>query len=1006
MVFRSGLGTGARARRSLRGGLCLASLALWAGCFFFPDPPPDTAKTALQGRVLMASGVPLARAHVSIEQLELYADGGHKPGDVRGHVGDVYTDDRGYFDPFPGPRYGGLVLFRVLGGTFKDPISGARIQLDESVEMGAIYPLGLFEERAVTITPIHSMVAARFRYKMSLLPTPDPLVTLSDSYAHLNAHLGGLDWARVIPGDMNLPVDSPTEDLRAAFVLGGLAVLADDVRAASRATPQAVNLTTLIHAAEADLSDALLDGNDGNDLTAGSGLELGECPAPSTACNAQSTGCQLGTCRPFCSIYSNTWRTAWSQAVAAFLGTRAFPSVWNHTTIGAEDARPMLEKMARNDDPDLFGAACVEVTDRLAPAVGWEAPGDELTFVKGDLTVSISASDDSGSARAYFIDLADEDGDLTNNVARTTLHTRTLGDGPLTVTAAAIDKAGNERRVTRTFEIDNTAPVLALDGGGFYPDARAWWTATPAATLSGTLTEVHPKGISVTAGGTALPVVLSGAAWSVALPEGTISTSGTAVVVRAEDLAGNVTTTTQTLRLDDAPPTFAALPSIVKDERADTVGFIGVTPNHTHDGPAVTLGGMGCPDVYKYAYLLDANPPPFGGEIGSRNPLQWSFQLTDDGVGFDSNTAQVRVRVAGAGGAVLLDWTDAPERDTGPGVRRFDVPIYRNGAHGIAALGVTEGALEIDLRGHDRFGHEVSGTRCWTHHPLGAPVHLGAGFVPGTAGHVADPLALASHGLESSRIQDLAGLLLNTDTAVGASTMEAVVSNGTAEVVYLRVKLTAPPTANVSRGFSIAHDAASAMDIDESCDGAPAVCAPTPGLYTSPPEMLPAMTTSFELRLYTSNGELPIAEVAPCAEPGCVNTDTIRTYRLAARTGATAPSYAVVAWLKKASSLWPSNVAHPLSPPFSEFDQVGHRYTGRQADVDYCSRTVFRGIPRVQYCTQVTTYKRRQSLDKARIDINSTRVEAYTSIGPLAISIPTPSPSATSGIFMYETIEN
>ncbi|MEZ4362188.1 MAG: hypothetical protein R3B48_18515 [Kofleriaceae bacterium] len=934
----------------------------------FTDPPPETGRTLVGGRVLMAPGAGLAGAKISIDQLETYADNGHKPGDVRLHVGDVVTDDQGYFEAIRGPRYGGLIAVRVSGGTFRDPISGARIQRDPSAEVRGVYYLDVYEDRSVGlyITPVHSMVEARYRYKMSLLPTPRPMEAFADAYSHINAHLGGLDWSRVVPADVTQPAISPTDEVRAAFVLGGLAVLADNIRAASDATPQAVNLSTVLRAAEEDLKDALLDGNDGDDVAAGTGLEIGECPSPAASCTRQS-GCQLGACRPLCSVWSNTWRASWSQATAAYIGTRAFPSVWNQTTLGSEDARPLLDRMGRNQDPDLFGDACVDTLDRLAPAIGWIAPIDDVTFLAGERVLSISASDDSGIARAYFPDRADEDGDLTNNVARTTVQTTTLSDGPLVIVAAAIDQAGNERRISRTFEVDNTAPALTLDGSDFYRDARAWWTQSASATLRGSLTDANPKAVTLTVQGATLEANLNGSAWSADLPVNVITREGTAIVIHAEDLAGNVTTLNQVFRLDTDAPVFTALPTTVRDERSDTIGFVGVTPNHSHDGPPVTLGGAGCPDVYKYAYLLDEAPPPFGGEIGSRNPLVWSLELADPGVGIDPATTQYRVHVAG--GAVLLDWSPAVGADSADGAQRFDLPLYRAGTRGIAALGSAEGPLEIELRGRDYFGHETTGVRCWTHHPLAAPLHLGNAYTPGSGGHPTHAKSLNAHGLENTRIQDLSSLLLN-DNSVGASTMDAIVSNGTAEVVYLRVQLTAPATASGSRAFTVAYRAGTTQVTDLDCDANPEDCTFVPG-NVSVPESFSAMPTPFEVRLFAADAAgVPLAELASCADPGCMNTPLVRTYRLPARTSITdVPRFVLSAWLKQAVALRPSGGAHIVPPPFAEFALGLTTYTGKLSNVTYCSRTAERGIPRVTYCTERTTFAKRQSVDSATISI-------------------------------------
>ncbi|HRC55122.1 MAG TPA: hypothetical protein PKU97_04320, partial [Kofleriaceae bacterium] len=473
-----------------------------------------------------------------------------------------------------------------------------------------------------------------------------------------------------------------------------------------------------------------------------------------------------------------------------------------------------------------------------------------------------------------------------------------------------------------------------------------------------------------------------------------------------EDLAGNVTTRSVTLRLDDTAPVFAAVPTAVRDERSDVIGFSGVEPTHRHLGPAVTIGTEGCPDVYKHAYLLDEAAPAYGGELDGRNPLRWRLRLTDDGVGIEPVGAQVRVKVAGAGGATLLDWTEVTGTDLGGGVQEYDLTLYRAGGAApltLGALGTVEGALELELRGRDRFGREVTGARCWTHHPLAAPLHVGEAYTPGVGGHPAHALALMAHGLDSGRTQDLSTLLLNPG-ATGASVMDSLISNGTAEAVYLRVTLAAPPTAAITRAFSIGHEPVSVEDTDDSCAVDPGACLSVPATITQA-ESFPAAPVPFELRLFSASATgVPGAEVQPCQEPGCMNTPTVRTYRIAPRVDATIPRYLATAWLKQATALRPANAAYPAEPPFAEFVQAARLYTGKQTDADFCSRTADRGIPRVTYCTQRTYYKRRQSLDSATIGLNSISTEATSSASPLTISKPA-APSNMVDFVIYTTIE-
>jgi hypothetical protein len=377
-------------RASAQRIIALVLILLGSACF--DSAPTENRDGYVGGRVLLAPGVGLAGAHIVIDQLDSLSD----KVEIYRHIGEVDTDEQGYFEALPTAIKSGLISFRVAGGAYVDPVTNTRIQLDKTSELRAIHTLHVLEDRGrnVIITPIDGMVEARFRYEMERLR--DPFAAYRKAAQHLHGHFGDLDWDRTVPADLRQAAVSPTDEVRAAFILGGLAVLADDARIASESTPQVVNLRTLIAAAVEDASDKYLDGNDDGDVAAGTGLELGECPAPAAACSAQRDACALGNCRPSCSVFSNTYRSLLSGAISKFIGTRPYPSVWNQTTLGSEDARTMLDNLARNADPELFNDTCLDTLDRIPPTVTWLSPRDGAEFLKGALQTFGWLSDSSG----------------------------------------------------------------------------------------------------------------------------------------------------------------------------------------------------------------------------------------------------------------------------------------------------------------------------------------------------------------------------------------------------------------------------------------------------------------------------------------------------------------------------------------------------------------------------------------------------------------------------------
>ena len=468
----------------------------------------------------------------------------------------------------------GLILVETSGGTFIDPITKAHIQLDASVHLRALHWLDLFEDRGTTIyvTPAHDLIEARFRYKMTV--RRDTVAAAHDAYSEVNAYLGGLDWEKVIPADLSKAAISPTDEVRAAFVLGGFTVLTEGIRTQSNASPQAVNLMTFVAAAAQDFADSQLDGNDLDDRAPRSGLQVGSC-APIAPCVVPSDGCQLGACRAACDLYVNTYRSQLADAISQFIGSKDSPNSWNQTTLGSDDARVLIDNIADDRDPGLFGMECLEPQHQAPPTIFWEVspPDDALEGGMIKLRVHAVDSDSNKFPTVRFQgNYEDTDGDPNNEFATITVDTRTAThgtDGPLPITAIATNVAGNMSTSTRTFQIDNTAPLVTLDSSGLYVDAaNVWWTATPGPTLHGAVSDAHGlmQVVVMIGGSVVATATVDGSQWSAKLPMNALSLSGNDVAIVAFDVAGNSATKVQTIRLDTTPPSVTMDPSPVSDE--------------------------------------------------------------------------------------------------------------------------------------------------------------------------------------------------------------------------------------------------------------------------------------------------------------------------------------------------------------------------------------------------------------------------------------------------------
>ncbi|MBK7537514.1 MAG: hypothetical protein IPI49_19510 [Myxococcales bacterium] len=981
------------------GGAQTLALAALAGVACSPQPPEAAISGQISGRVLMAPGVGLANANVVIEQIELYDDARVAPGQIRRHHLDVTTDANGFFGPVSAKDYAGVFRLRTQGGEYRDPISGARIRFDPAQELRALHFMDFFGARAdMTVTPVHTVVEARFRYLVS--KGEAPLAAVDHAYADIRQHFGDLDWQHVIPAEVNEPTVSPTDAYRAAFLLGGWAVLADDLRLGSDSTPQAVNLMTMTHAAAEDLAtDLVFDGNDGNQRAAGSGLQVGLCdPVPPT-CQVAPSGCQLGACRARCDLYANTFRAGLAAGTRKYVGSKSVPSSWNQTALGSEDIRGMLAHVAGNPAPELFGDVCFETSDRVEPTIIWEVAPANGQAIKGTLTLRVRAIDDAEAMPTItLVGMTDEDGAPTNASATVTLDTRTLNggvDGDLLVVALAKDLAGNTRRSERSFRIDNTAPTVALDDSDFYVDTATGvrWTAAPGPMLHGVLSEARVESVEVLVAGTvAATATVSGdsMSWSAQLPEGRITSSGAEVVIRARDQAGNVTTTPPVLaRLDATPPSVLVEPSLVYDERLSREIYEDDVPNnvwvqrHLVQGAPVDLAQSmqgACVTLGKYSHLLSSSLPL--GAAGSLNPLRVTAVVADDGVGVAPGTTQMRVTV---NGAEVLPWTAVAGTPIAPLAKRHELNFYRDGALAIAGLATTEGQYLLELRAVDLLGRVSQQARCWNHKVLAPKLKLTPGAETGSiASGFSRALYSTSLNPQAGQFGDVSAKLLNA-TPQGAAVWQWRVKNYVAAPIYVTVNIAQPVNADLTRTFVVRSALISSQPDFVSCGSSPCTIAqPIEHYRGTTVGTAVHQGVRFRARMFVASGQDLGSEIQPC--PGCSSNDDIQTYtfEVPARTtqqGVPLPEYVFLTYLRPAlASGGGQGLNHLLAPmdatwpdtdpaPYVEFSLGDTTMTGKLIGAPspslVCTSQEFDGEVGQWFCNQRARYQRYRALTSA-----------------------------------------
>lgn len=1013
-----------------RSGLLLVALTLAS---FACNSGPETRSGWLSGRALVAPGVPLVGATILVDSVD-HHDG---RGALRRRVAaEALTDEEGYFET---PTYtaSGVLMLTTSGGTFHDPFSGRLIELDRDVGMNALHwlarPFGTAEQ--THITPMHALVEARFRRKV--IELRHVRRALAAAYAQVGEHFGNVEWEHIEPADLQQPAPSPTEKVRASWLLGGFALLAADMREASGATENVVNVMTLIDMAKADLREGELDGNDANDRAPGSGLQVGECEAVPPTCQVKAPGCQLSACRSGCDLFANTFRDGLAAAVRKYIGPASYPTRWNRTGLSSADAKLMLDALQRNADPDLFGDACIETADRSAPTITWEVlregrwqPLPEGELVRGALSVRALAYDDAEAVPSIVLEGLPSE--RPGPVATTIIDTVAESDGTFSLVAIAHDAAGNQRRSTRSLEIDNTAPVLTLESGGFYVDSQTgqWWTADSAPVMRGTLTELHADKVEVVIEGVVVATAaLEGESWVVAVPAGKVPTSGAEVTIRATDGAGNVGTVARSLRLDTTPPSLLVEPSVVYDE-ANSAEFYDLDnpatntwlQRHVTGGAPIDLAQSmppACVTVRKFSHLLFQELVL--GSTGNLNPLRLSLVASDDGVGVARGTEQLRVTVRnGASTVEVLPWSTMAGIPLGGNATRFVAGLYRDGPQAIPSLGSMEGEYHVELRATDKLGRTVVQERCWNHRIL-APKLRSAGTNPdGGAQATGFAQAMFSTSLNpvGGQFGDVSAKFLNSNAA-GAAIWAWRVRNYLGVPIYVRVKIPMGVNAYVSKTFTVGGTVVQRRTTYE-------VCGVNPCGLTQPTTTDHSVTNAlhqnvrFRARAYAAAGAVLGAEILPCA--GCINDEATQTYmfEIPARVtsqGTALAEYVITTHLVATQPagagldvlMAPSSPASPDSGSYGEVLLNGATFTGRlngaPSAAEYCIAQEFDSESGRWACTEKG---RTQGFRALRSVKYKTTVVVNTEY-QLSPASQVPPTSAASGILLrdatWETFE-
>ncbi len=416
---------------------------------------------------------------------------------------------------------------------------------------------------------------------------------------------------------------------------------------------------------------------------------------------------------------------------------------------------------------------------------------------------------------------------------------------------------------------------------------------------------------------------------------------------------------------DTTPPAIGPITGHVFDERNDAIEFSSGVPVHTHAGATVDLS-TGCPDVYKYAYLMDDHAPVYGSEV-LPNPL--AFQIAAPG----ATSAMYRVR---SDTATLRDWTPMIA-----GGGTYAIALHRNDTSAMQAIGTQVGTFYLDAKLVDATG-ETTRTACWHNHPMAAPLEI----MPAQPSSFFDfsfalrsPMQLAMNGEDPA-----AG-------SFGAPIGRLTFVQQTAEPVTLALGMAAPPTATGTKQLVkmfVPSQASPPYTVEESCGTSSCPMAPASSRATT----TQALGGAWELIVYPfedSGAELcrqrPGSNAVPCQIPP-------------RSPGAAAKTYGIYLFLANADAISP-DVANPTAQTFASqlLDNLWVVGLFSQQLDSYCSAEVTKSV--LHYCTQRTSYQQVTAVNHATLvfdpmhftlsasatDLSAALVPAY--LAPTALTL-------------------
>ncbi|KAF0188766.1 MAG: fibronectin type III domain-containing protein, partial [Gammaproteobacteria bacterium] len=395
--------------------------------------------------------------------------------------------------------------------------------------------------------------------------------------------------------------------------------LTQELAERSGQAPHGLTSTTSIHLAQIGCNDLRFDGKlDGQGYSAD---------------DRQITPLAFGTIPLTPQLYRN--------GIAQHMLKMASSSL-NKTGLGAPAFLNIAQSLATMD-ASVFASLPPESVDLEGPLISINLPAN--TYIKGLTHLAFTIDDPLGVSKVeYYVDGSLVD---TGSAGNTTfsLNTQAYADGAHEIKVLAYDTLNNEGTFARSFNFDNSGPVVTLTSPLLVSNTT--YPATGTYQTDGTTVK------TILVNGIAAAIDTANNAWSATVPLGVGRNS---LVIKAEDTTGNIgPEVAVTVAVDTVKPvitnsnTSASFSTGQNQFNLCNIGTIQTdNPNAVCiRDDRISLNGLAISsDITSFSYVLigyQAMDAPVDGVFTLREDLLVQYKVNKDGVLFqDWRTAPAR----------------------------------------------------------------------------------------------------------------------------------------------------------------------------------------------------------------------------------------------------------------------------------------------------------------------------------------------------------------------------